>query len=181
MCWNILARLKHPKALPSVSSRWEWECRVMWQFVDYVDSQVTFIVFSKMVPHAYESTNLIYITFHLWICVWNVWFGWGMLVLWNEIIYKCILYLYNFLNILNLLWDVSHFVSVCLVFVLTKYHLYLEGYDDDATLRDLGLHFISLLTRLWTRALQGFFFNHVCVSIYIILCLFIYINKNNNF
>ena len=83
-----------------------------------------------------------------WICVWNVWFGWGILVLWNAIVYKCILYLYDFLIVLNLLWDVSYSTSVCLVCVWTKCHpcmwvsvrLWWWFY-----MRGLTLHFILLL------------------------------------
>jgi len=65
-----------------------WQCHlresdsvglpIMWQFVNYMDSRAAFTVFFKMVPHAYESTSLIFIAFHVWICTWNVWFGWGM-------------------------------------------------------------------------------------------------------
>jgi len=74
---------------------------IVWQFIDYMDFWTTFTVFFKMVSHTYESTGVICIAFRVRICVWNVWFGWSMLVLWNVIVDKCILYLDGFLNVLN--------------------------------------------------------------------------------
>ena len=53
---------------------------IVWQFVNYLESKTTFTVFSKMVPHSYKSMGLIYIAFRVWICIWNVWFGWDMLM-----------------------------------------------------------------------------------------------------
>ena len=144
------------------------ELLIVWQFIDYMDSRTTFTMFFKMVPHAYESTGLICISFHLWICVWNVWFGWGMCMLWNIIVYKCILYLYNFLNVLNLLWDVSHTPSICIVCVWAKGHpcrwvsvrLWWWCY-----MRDLRLHFILLLIlglwMFWNNVILGQCFIHL--------------------
>ena len=90
---------------------------IVWQFVDYMNSWATFTMFFKMVPYANKFMGLICITFHVWICVWNVWYGWGMLVLWNTIIYKCILYLYDFLNVLNLLWKMYLTLRLFVLFV----------------------------------------------------------------
>jgi len=146
-CWSILARLKHPNTSPSchLDKSDNIILPIVWQFIDYMDSQTTFIVFSKIVPHACDSTGLISIVFRVWICVCNVWFGCGMLVFWNTIVYKYILYLYVFLNVLNLFWDVSYSLSVCLVCVWAKcqrcrwvfVRLWWWCYK-----RCLGLHFI---------------------------------------
>ena len=124
MYWSILTRSKYPNMSPTMSSWWEWWCRIahcvaicqLHGFSSYIHSV------SKMVPLGYESTCLICITFHVWICIWNVWLEWGILVLWNAIVYKYILYLYDFLNVLNLLWHVSHSPSVCLVCVWVECH-----------------------------------------------------------
>jgi len=53
-------------------------------------------------------------------CVWNVWFGWGVFV--NITVYKCILSLYDFLNVFNILWDVFHSLSICVVCVWADCH-----------------------------------------------------------
>ena len=43
------------------------ELPIVWQFVNYMDSWATFMVFSKMVPNAYESTSLMCIAFRVWL------------------------------------------------------------------------------------------------------------------
>ena len=93
-----------------------------------------------------ENTSLYSVksSYMLLSLYWNVWFGLGMLVLWNAIVYKYIIYLYDFLNVLNSLWDVSHSPSVCLVCVWAECHpcrwvfIRLRWW---CYMRDLGLHF----------------------------------------
>ena len=91
------------------------EFPIVWHFIDCMDSWATFTVFFKMAPYAYKFTSLM-ATFTVWT------FDLYDAYLLNLIVCKCILFLYGFLKVLNVLWDVSHSPYVCLICVWTEYH-----------------------------------------------------------